>query len=60
MELRDARKSARYTQQQAADFLGVSRVTYAKLEDNPDLVTIEDAKSLSRLFGIPVSDIFFS
>lgn len=44
MKLVDARKNARYSQQQAADHLGVSRPTYAKMETNPEIVTIEDAK----------------
>lgn len=59
MELREARKKARYTQEQAAEHLGMSRPTYAKIEANPDTATIEDAKALADLFGVRVEDIFF-
>ena len=59
MKLVDARKNARYSQQQAADHLGVSRPTYAKMETNPEIVTIEDAKKLLKLYGVDVGDIFF-
>ena len=47
MELVDARKKARYSQEAA------------KMESNPDSVTIEDAKKLAKLFGVRVADIFF-
>lgn len=59
MELHEARKQARYSQEQAAAYLGISRPTYAKMESNPETVTIDDAKKLSKLYGISVSDIFF-
>ena len=59
MLLKDARKAERYTQQQVADYLGVSRPTYQKYEENPELVTIEDAKKLARLFKVHPQDIFF-
>lgn len=59
MELKEARKKARYTQEQVAERLGMSRVTYGKLEANPDLITIEDAKKLSELFEVKAEDIFF-
>ena len=59
MKLADARDGERYTQQQVADYLGVSRPTYRKLEENPDLLTIRDAKRLAELFKVDVQDIFF-
>lgn len=58
MRLIEARKKERYTQQQVADFLGVSRMTYRKMERNPDLMTIDDAKRLSELFRVDPQDIF--
>lgn len=60
MNLIDARKKERYTQQQAADYLGISRVTYAKMEKNPGDITLDDARKLSKLFKVDVRDIFFS
>ena len=59
MKLVEARKKERYTQQQVADYLGVSRPTYRKMEDNPEVVTVEDAKKLSELFRVDIADIFF-
>lgn len=59
MELVDARKKARYSQETVAGLLGISRPTYAKMESNPDSMTIEDAKKLAKLFGVRVADIIF-
>lgn len=60
MRLVEARKQARYTQQHAADELGISRPTYAKMEKDPDSISIGDAKHLAEFFGVSVEDIFFS
>lgn len=60
MDLIEARKKERYTQQQAADYLGISRVTYSKMEKSPGDITVEDAQKLARLFKVDVRDIFFS
>lgn len=57
MELCEARKNARYSQEQAAAYLGISRPTYAKMESHPETVTIEDAKKLSRLYEVDVSEM---
>ena len=59
VEIRKARIMARYTQQQVADLMGVSRPTYRKLEENPELMTFSDAKQLADIFGMSVQDIFF-
>lgn len=59
VNLREARKNERYTQQQAADYLGISRPTYRRMEEDPGLVTIEDAKKLAELFRVSPEDIFF-
>ena len=60
MNIRDARKQANLTQEDVAGYLGVSRVTYGKMERDPDLITLSDAKNLAEIFGIPVEKIFFS
>lgn len=59
MELIEARKKERYTQQQVADYLGISRITYAKMEKNPGDITLDDARKLAILFKVDVRDIFF-
>jgi DNA-binding XRE family transcriptional regulator len=59
MQLKEARKAARYSQEEVAGKLGISRPTYAKMEKEPGLITIDNAKKLSELFGVAVSEIFF-
>ncbi len=48
MKLIEARKKERYTQQNVADYLGVSRTTYAKMEKT--MVT----SRLMMLVGLPL------
>lgn len=59
MTIKEARKNARYSQEQAAALLGMSRPTYNKIENNPDIASIEDAKAIAALFGVKVEEIFF-
>lgn len=59
MKLSEARKNARYTQQQAADHLGISRPTYARMEAYPGSVTIDEAEALGKLYDVDPNDIFF-
>ena len=59
MELIEARKKERYTQQNVADYLGISRITYAKMEKNPGDITLDDARRLAALFKVDVRDIIF-
>ena len=44
--LPEARKNAGLTQAQVADELGISRVTYAGIERNPDKATVLQAKQI--------------
>ena len=60
MKLIEARKKERYTQQQVADALGVSRPTYARMESNPGDITLDYARKLAELFKVDVRDIFFA
>lgn len=60
MELVEARKAARYSQQDVADELGISRPTYAKMEQNPDIISIGDAKHLAQFLDVSVEEIFFA
>lgn len=59
MNLTDARKQARYSQQMVAEQLGISRQTYIRMEQNPEDISIGDAKTLAELYGVSVEDIFF-
>lgn len=58
MKLIEARKKERYTQQNVADYLGVSQITYAKMKKNPGDITLDDARRLAALFKVDMRDIF--
>lgn len=60
MRVSEARKRAKLTQDYVAGYLGVSRVTYGKMERNPETITIEDAKKIAKLFNVSIGDIFFN
>lgn len=60
MLLQEARKQARYSQEQVASLLGISRPTYAKMERFPEDISISDGQRLASLFGVSFEDIFFS
>ena len=60
MKLVEARKQARYSQQNVADELGISRQTYIRMEKNPEDISINDAKILAEMFGVSIEDIFFT
>lgn len=50
--------SKRYTQAEAARVAGVSVPTYRKLEENPQDITMAQAKALAKYLGCSESDIF--
>jgi DNA-binding XRE family transcriptional regulator len=54
-----ARVGANLTQQQMADEMGIHVQTYAKMENNPGSMSIDDAKLFSRIVGVPWTEIFF-
>lgn len=59
LTLKKARVIAEISQADVAKAIGVSRTTYIKLEKNPDMVTIAQARAISELFDIPYDEIFF-
>lgn len=59
MDIVDARKKARYSQEAAAGELGISRPTYAKLEKNPEIIEIGMAKKIADLFGVTIDQLNF-
>lgn len=59
MEVIEARKNAKMTQEEVASYLGITRQTYAKMENAPDTIQIGDAVKLASLFGVSVDQIFF-
>lgn len=59
LTLKNARRIAEKSQEEMAKAIGVSRVTYSKIEKNPDNATIAQAKAISNVLKIPYDEIFF-
>ena len=59
LTLRQVRRLKEKSQHDLAEMLGVHVITYRKLEKNPDLVTIGQAKKLAKYLGISYDEIFF-
>lgn len=57
--LKQARLLADIKQDEMAKALGVSRYIYMKLEKNPDLATIAQAKAISDILKVSYDEIFF-
>lgn len=60
LTLKKARLVNEKTQQQMADALGVYIDTYRKMEENPEKVTIENAKKIAKFLNLSVNEIFFT
>lgn len=56
--VRQARVHAGLTQEKVAEFLGIDRSTYIRIEKDPLRATVRQINLISDLTGIPVSDIF--
>ena len=57
--LKEARESRGIKQLAVADALDISRQTYAKYEENPDSMTVLQAKAACEFIGCDIGDIFF-
>lgn len=55
----DARNDLGLTQLDMADELGVTRQTYAKMEQHPENMTIREARLVCSILGRKFEDIFF-
>lgn len=42
-----------------ANLLGVHVQTYRKLEENPEDISIKQAKKIAEYLGVPYNDIYF-
>lgn len=60
MSLKEARLQTGYSQEKMAVLIGVSRPTYIKYEENPDMMPIGTAKRFSQLVGKSIDDLFFT
>lgn len=54
-----ARVGAGLKQQEVADQMGIHVQTYSKMENDPESMTIKDAKLFARIVGVPWTEIFF-
>ncbi|MBZ2174299.1 helix-turn-helix domain-containing protein [Schnuerera sp. xch1] len=57
MNLKKLRKSHRYTQEQIADKIGVSRQAVAKWENGETIPDINNCIALSELYGVTLDDL---
>lgn len=60
LSLRQARRLKDKTQAEMASLLKVHVMTYRKIEENPDLATIEQAKKIAGYLGVTYDEIFFA
>lgn len=60
LTLRQARRLKEKKQKEMAELLNIHVTTYQKLEENPDLITIAQAKKISEFLDIPYDEIFFN
>ena len=59
LNLKQARRLRDKTQEDMADLLKIHVQSYQKLEKNPELVTIEQAKKIAEFLGFTYDEIFF-
>ena len=60
LTLKQARLLKEISQDKIAKELGIHVDTYRKIEKNPEIATIEQAKKISLILQLPYDFIFFS
>lgn len=60
LSLKQMRLVREKTQDEMAEKLGVHVQTYRKLEENPDEITIRQAKIIADFLDVSYDDIFFA
>ncbi|SFM14317.1 helix-turn-helix transcriptional regulator [Pelosinus propionicus] len=60
LSIKKARLMKDLKQDDLAKTLGIHVQTYRKIEQNPELATIAQAKKISKIVDIPYDEIFFS
>ena len=60
LNLRQIRRLKERTQSDMAAALNIHVQTYRKLEESPELVTIEQAKKISEYLDVSYNEIFFA
>ena len=59
MRLDEIRRARGYSQEFMANKLGCHRNTYAKMEEKPQNITMEEADKLATILNVSVNDIIF-
>ena len=59
-KLRGIRAEKKISQQQLAEVIGVSKVTYSKKERGVTTFTLPEAVLIAQHLGVDISDIFLS
>lgn len=59
MRLGEIRRMRGYSQEYMAQKLGCHRNTYAKMEENPQDITMGQADKLASILNVSVNDIIF-
>ncbi len=59
LNLRQARRLKDKTQEEMANLLNIHVQSYRKLEENPDLTTVGQAKKIADFLGVSYDEIFF-
>lgn len=60
LSLKQARLIKEKTQENMANMLKIHVQTYRKLEENPEEVTIKQAKQIAAYLGLEYNEIFFT
>ena len=60
LSLRQARRLKDKTQVEMAKVLKINVMTYRKIEEKPDIATIEQAKKIAEYLGVDYNEIFFA
>jgi len=60
LTLKKARLVHDYSQKEMADFMGLCEDSYRRIEKNPDLATVAQAKKISYILEMPYDQIFFA
>ena len=56
--IKQARKYAGLSQKEMADRLKIHKSTYFRIEKNPNQATVAQVNEISRITGVPFSDLF--
>ena len=59
LPLREWRRARGYTQQEMAEKLGVSAMTYIRWESKPQKLSIVKAREICIILGITLNDVIF-